>query len=306
MMAGIKTFDSAINVDPNGNEVVPIGRELQEQGYKVGIVTSVPFPHATPACAYANNVSRDDYQDISRDLLGLPSKVHPKAFRGMDVVIGCGWGEEKIDDRKKQGDDFIPGNVHLSASDLKQINVEHGGKYVVATRTTGERGKTVLDAAAERAARDGLRLFGFFGHQSGHLPYQTADGNFDPTRGATRIDVYTKEDIAENPTLADMTRAALKVVENNDKGFWLMIEAGDVDWANHNNNIDDSIGAVFSGEEAFEAVTEWVESNSNWDETAVIVTSDHGHYLVVTDPHALAGESTSPLEADGAASASDK
>ena len=42
-----------------------------------------------------------------------------------------------------------------------------------------------------------------------------------------------------------MTEAAISVLEQNERGFWLMVEAGDVDWANHNNNIDDSIGAVF-------------------------------------------------------------
>ncbi len=30
-----------------------------------------------------------------------------------------------------------------------------------------------------------------------------------------------------------------------------MVESGDVDWANHANNLDSSIGAVFAGDEAF-------------------------------------------------------
>jgi alkaline phosphatase len=66
-----------------------------------------------------------------------------------------------------------------------------------------------------------------------------------------------------------------------------MIEAGDVDWANHSNNIDNSIGAVLSGDEAFRTVTRWVESQSNWEETAVILTADHGHFFVLTDPQAF-------------------
>lgn len=51
------------------------------------------------------------------------------------------------------------------------------------------------------------------------------------------------EDITENPTPAEMTTAALTVLQKREKGFWLMVEAGDVDWANHDNNIDTSIGA---------------------------------------------------------------
>ena len=103
------------------------------------------------------------------------------------------------------------------------------------------------------------------------------------------MEVYKPEDVSENPTLAEMTSAALSVLEKNDLGFYLMIESGDVDWANHNNNIDDSIGAVFSGEKAFETVIDWVEKNSNWEETSVIVTADHGHLFVLDNPKVFTG-----------------
>ena len=291
MNSGVKTFNSAINVDHKGKQVTPIARDLQTQGFKIGVVTSVPISHATPACAYANNVNRNDYQDLSRDLLGLPSVAHRDALPGVDVLLGCGWGENDDDDRKKQGQNFVPGNKFLTASDFEKINVDNGGKYVVAERTANQSGADVLLLAAKQAVAKDQRLFGFFGHQGGHLPYQTADGKYDPTRGVRDADRYTPDEIKENPTLANMTNAAMDVLGKNEKGFWLMIEAGDVDWANHNNNIDDSIGAVFSGEAAFEAVTEWIETNSNWEQSAVIVTADHGHYLVLTDPKALTGRS---------------
>ena len=187
---------------------------------------------------------------------------------------------------------------------MEAIDVENGGKYRVAQRTADRKGKRILNRAANKAASEGNRLFGFFGHAGGHLPYQTADGNFDPTRGEKQADRYTPDEIKENPTLADMTDAALKVLGKGEQGFWLLIEAGDVDWANHNNNIDDSIGAVFSGESAFEAVVTWIEKNSNWNESAVIVTADHGHFLVVTDPKALTGQAGSSIvEVEAARSA---
>ena len=291
MCSGIKTYNSAINVDPEGKHVVPIARDLQEEGFSIGIVTSVPFSHATPASAYANNVTRNDYQDISRDMLGLRSVAHRRALEGVDVLLGCGWGEEKNDDRSKQGDNFVPGNKYISDKDLETIDAENGGEYVVAQRTAGIKGSVVLHRAAKRALQRRQRLFGLFGHKGGHLPYQTADGNYDPTRGVRDADRYEPEEIKENPTLADMTSAALEVLGENQRGFWLMIEAGDVDWANHNNNIDDSIGAVFSGESAFEAVTQWIEKNSNWEQSAVIVTADHGHFFVLDDPKVLTGRS---------------
>jgi alkaline phosphatase len=290
MCSGIKTYNAAINVAIDSKQVQPLARDLQEQGFGVGVVTSVPISHATPAAAYANNVERDDYQDLTRDLLGLPSIAHPEVpLSGVDVLLGCGWGENRDDEFEKQGLNYVPGNRYLAENDLKQIDVENGGRYRVVQRTPGQSGQDLLSAAAEDAAQGNLRLFGFFGIGGAHLPYQTADGRFDPTRGQGSADRYTPEDLAENPSLADMTRAALQVLPG-EKGrpFWLMIEAGDVDWANHNNNLDDSIGAVFSGDAAFQVVTEWVETHSNWDETLVIVTADHGHFLNVLQPEFLA------------------
>ena len=292
IFSGIKTYNSAINVDIKGAQVEPIARTLQKDGFLVGVVTSVPFCHATPAAAYANNLDRDDYQDLGRDLLGLPSVSHPEGLSGADVVIGCGWGELKPDDREKQGTDYLPGNKFLADEDLKRIDLEHGGKYAVAQRTKGQAGRAVLNQAADMAVQKNARLFGFFGITGGHLPYRTADGLYDPTRGEKYCDKYTPEDVAENPTLAEMTRSALHVLghrqaEGDHKGFWLMVEPGDVDWANHNNNIDDSIGAVLSGDAAFREIVSWIEERNCWDDSLVIVTADHGHFFNLTRPEIL-------------------
>mgnify|MGYP003349362012 FL=1 len=98
---------------------------------------------------------------------------------------------------------------------------------------------------------------------------------------------YSEADVEENPTLADMARTALDVLESRGP-FWLMVEAGDVDWGSHANNIDTAIGAVKSGDAAFQAVVKWIERHDAWADTAVIVTSDHGHLFVLTEPQAFA------------------
>ena len=67
-----------------------------------------------------------------------------------------------------------------------------------------------------------------------------------------------------------------------------MIEAGDVDWAMHDNNIDNTLGSIYDGDDAFRAVTDWCEAKSAWQDTVVLVTSDHGHYFVLENPRAFA------------------
>jgi alkaline phosphatase len=302
LCSGRKTYNDAINVDPGGRPLEPVARLLQRRGFAVGAVTSVPVSHATPACSYANNVSRDDYQDISRDLLGLPSVAHrDAALPGLDLLVGCGFGVdvERDDD---QGANFEPGNKYVAESTLRAIDAATGGRYRMALRTPGRRGRDVLAEAAADAVARGERLFGFFGTPPGNLPFRTADGRFDPVvlpeetrrtleglkRKYSPPLTYTPSDLAENPTLAEMTVTSLDYLSARGP-FWLMVEAGDVDWAAHGNNIDNCVGAIQSGDDAFDAAVDWIERHGGWDETAVIVTSDHGHMFVLTDPTAFAG-----------------
>ena len=42
-----------------------------------------------------------------------------------------------------------------------------------------------------------------------------------------------------------------------------------------------------SGDQAVRAIAEWVEENSSWDESLMIVTADHGHMLNLVKPEAL-------------------
>ncbi len=301
LCSGIKTYNASINVDPAGKHVEPLARQLQRNGFAIGVVTSVPISHATPACAYANNVHRSDYQDITRDLLGLKSISHPdKSLPGVDVLLGAGWGEDRLKD-SAQGANFNPAgkeeNRYLADADLKAVRATNDRPWTTVLRESGKSGSATLREAAQQAATQGTRLFGYFGVKKGHLPFQTADGRFNPTvsTGASLANLtvpvaaeeYSPADIAENPTLSDMASAALTVLSARSDRFWLMVEAGDVDWANHSNNLDDSIGAVLSGDAAFKTVTDWVEANGGWSDTAVLLTADHGHYLVLDKPEAL-------------------
>lgn len=291
MTSGIKTYNKAINVDVTGVAVEPIARTLQQKGFAVGVVTSVPISHATPACAYSNNVTRNDYQDLTRDLIGRPSVYNPDGLPGVDVLIGCGWGVDKDKDGA-QGKNYVPGNKYLTAEDLAAIDVANGGKYVVAQRTEGVEGTTVLNKGVAKAKANNQRLFGYFGVDGGHLPFQTADGNYDPVISVgnptpKKAEVYTEADLMENVKLRQMAVAAADVLNSRSDKWWLMVECGDVDWANHSNNIDDSIGAVLSGDDAFQGLVEWIDANGGWDETALILTADHGHYFTLKRPEAL-------------------
>jgi alkaline phosphatase len=72
-----------------------------------------------------------------------------------------------------------------------------------------------------------------------------------------------------------MTQAALNVLDNDPDGFVLMIEGGAVDWAAHGNQSGRMIEEQIDFDNAVEAVLNWIQANSNWGETVLIVTGDH-------------------------------
>jgi alkaline phosphatase len=295
--SGKKSYNNGINVDDDGSFVPTLFQRLQDQGWKVGTVTSVPFNHASPSAMYAHNVHRDDYQDLARDMLGLESVAqhsgHEPRHPGLDVVIGTGSGQAaSARGLTAQGKNAVAGSLYVTAADKAAVDARNGGKYVVAETEPGVHGGKALLAAAERAAAGGQRLFGLFGSKDlNHLPYRTADGRFDPSPDVDgTAERYSPSDLVEQPTLTDMTRAALTVLARDpSQKFALFVEAGDVDFALHKNNLDNAVGAVYSGDDAVKAVITWVEKFSNWDDSVLIVTADHGHYLVIDDVRAIAG-----------------
>jgi len=66
------------------------------------------------------------------------------------------------------------------------------------------------------------------------------------------------------PTLAEMTNAALNVLDDDPDGFFLMVEGGAVDWAAHSNQSGRTIEERIEFNHAIEAVLNWVKMNSNW------------------------------------------
>ncbi len=96
MISGIKSYNNGVNITDDGRIVTTLFHELQDQGWKVGTVTSVPFDHVSPAAMYAQDVDRDDYQDLAREMLGLPGilqQTRQVPLRpGLDVVMGTGFG----------------------------------------------------------------------------------------------------------------------------------------------------------------------------------------------------------------------
>ena len=142
-----------------------------------------PFDHcASPAAMYCQDVYRDDYQDLAREMLGLPGilqQARQAPLRpGLDVIMGTGFGV--ITNPKSlaaQGKNGVLGSLFITDADLAVVDVKNGGKYTVVQTEPGASGGQALKRAAGDAALRSTRLFGLFGRNGlDHLPFQTADG----------------------------------------------------------------------------------------------------------------------------------
>jgi len=104
---GNKTLSGVINMDPGKTKKFKtIAEYAKEQGMKVGVVSTVSLDHATPAGYYAKVPSRNNYYDISLQLVAS----------GFDYFAGGGFLQPKgkngdqldiIDLAKKNGYTFV-------------------------------------------------------------------------------------------------------------------------------------------------------------------------------------------------------
>ena len=95
---GRKTYSGMINVDITGaEEFETIAEKLHsQQGYKVGIISSVNLNHATPAAFYAHQASRNNYYEIGQEL--VDSGFEYFAGGGLKKVTGPNKDQESLYD----------------------------------------------------------------------------------------------------------------------------------------------------------------------------------------------------------------
>ncbi len=72
--------------------------------------------------------------------------------------------------------------------------------------------------------------------------------------------------------LSKSTKKALEVLSRNENGFFLMVEASQIDWGNHQNNIAYQTLEVVDFDDVIGEVLEYAQEDG---ETLVIVTADH-------------------------------
>ncbi len=289
---GFKTDDGNIAWAPgdppagNGTTIAEAARARKSMA--IGVVSTVQFSHATPAAFVSHNVNRNNYSEDRKNTGYTGACISEEIIQTVqpDVVIASGW----------------PGfggssTGYVSAADYAGLQAGSASPYDAfhfVERATGVSGDTTIAAAATAAISAGKKLFGLFGGSGGYWEHPVPSD----TPGSPSFAWTT----TENPTLAAAAEAALEVLESRGgtNGFFLMIEGGDIDWANHANDYSRMIGAMYNFELAAKKVVEYVNSSSNsldWSNTLVILTADHANSYMRFNPSKWLGKGDLPQQA---------
>ncbi|MDF2153087.1 alkaline phosphatase [Vibrio sp. CAU 1672] len=265
LATGHKTYNNAISVDYCGQPLKTITQVAKKHGRATGIVTSVQFNHATPAVFAANHTSRNDYSQLGTLML----------TSGMaDLIMGAGHPEFDMNGARRSTLNY----KYLSENDWHML--QQGALFPSGSAqpwTVIESKEAFQQLANNSSAAEIMHgpLFGLVQNDS------TLQQNRTNCTSEQATIAFGCPFTANVPTLKTMTKGAINYLSQNENGFFLMIEGGAVDWAAHANHTARIIEEQVDFNNAVQAVFDWVEAYSDWDETLLIVTTDHGNSYVL-------------------------
>jgi alkaline phosphatase len=305
LYTGTKSYNNAIGVDIYEKPLKTILKTAADQGKSTGLVTSVPIDHATPGAAAAN-VNRRIKYDLNAPKVSPLDNILQQQLRIYQPTVLLGGGHPLSNNKQPLLSGVEPDFTYISNQTYQILkNKPNNNVYNYTFLERGSQAASRLLATANRINpnRD-QRLLGLYGArgQNGNLPVSSASGDYSTT-GLDMFKVHStqglKPDIdrplaskqtnrqfirqerSANPTLTDLTTAALTVLNKDPQGFWLMVEGGDIDWSAHDNNLDNLIGTIQDFDRTVGVVLRWIESHGGWQQNQLIVTADHDHYFTL-------------------------
>ncbi|QFU09080.1 Alkaline phosphatase precursor [Rhodobacteraceae bacterium THAF1] len=249
MMAGIKTKAGVIGANENvtrgdcatleGNTVTPITKVAADMGKAAGVISTARITHATPASGYAQTVDRN--------------------FEAT-VPEGC---ESQVDIAQQLIDAMEVGTIHVAmGGGMRNFHADEGGRR--------EDGQNLIEIAQNELGAQ---------FASDMASFEAVDlESGDPILGLFEDSHMMYEaDREDEPSLAEMTGAAITALQaaGGENGFFLQVEAGRVDHANHGGNL----ARVVRDQQAFAEAVAMADEMTEDADTLIVVTADHEHAI---------------------------
>ncbi len=261
----------------DGNHYKTILEEVQERGYKTGLVTTSIITDATPASFAAHAQNRYCFVKGAKACSQFADTpiVDQMLDHNVDVMLGG-------------GKNLLPGTAVQGGS------VEQKAKGLGYTVVT-EREDLIKLAV-------GTKTFGVF--SNGHLPTEWVGPG---GKGADFLEVNGNREVifpkpaaceinpahAGIPKLEEMSKYAIDNLRVGGHGFFLVIEGASIDKAAHVSNPCGTIGEMLAFDRTVKMAVNYAKELGD---TAVIVTADHGQSTqVIYKPETYDG---SPIRRD--------
>ncbi|WP_404343003.1 alkaline phosphatase [Pseudoalteromonas mariniglutinosa] len=279
MASGVKTDVGVIGVSENiergncntvaGNELITTTELAEIKGLATGIISTARITHATPAATYAKSADRNwedvsdipveaieaGCEDIAAQLINFEKNLEARFVGvdvdGLEVVMGGGRRHFLPKDVVFNSADAVS-PVEGDRTDERDLTAEWQNMY--------PDGKYVMDQAGfDTLNANTKRVFALFNES--HMQYEADRSN----------------DIAGEPSLSQMTKKAIDILKNNEKGFFLTIESGRIDHAHHAGNAYNALNDTIELANAVKAAV----ANTDPNETLILVTADHSHVFTI-------------------------
>lgn len=241
---GKRALSETIGIDQYGNKAETILEKAKKLGKTTGLVSDTRITHATPAAFAAHQTHRSKENAIAVEL--LENEVDVMFAGGLRYWIPKEASDKKSDIHKKLKEQ-THGAIKIKSKRKDSRNLLNEAEA---------KGYKLAFTKQEMEAAQGDKLLGLFAYSA--IPY--------------RIDMNPDDAKRTTPQLKEMAVKAIDVLSKNEKGFFLMVESGLIDWTEHDNDAGAMLHELIRFDQTLEAIYAWAKGR---DDTLLIVTADH-------------------------------
>jgi len=261
---GTKSYDGAISVDVKGKPHATLLELAKKAGYKTGNVSTAELQDATPAVQVAHVTARSCYGPVAT---ATTCPTNAKENGGAGSIT-----EQLLDTRP---------DVSLGGGAKTFAETATAGRWKGLTlqQQAENRGYQIVDdldsLKAVKKADQNQPVLGLFA--PGNFPVRWTGPAATKAGGAQAPARCTENPAraASQPSLADMTRKSIQLLDKGSKkGFFLQVEGASIDKQDHAADACGQIGETLDLDEAVKVALDFAKKDKH---TLVIVTADHAH-----------------------------
>ena len=221
--------------------------KFRKAGKRVGLVTDTRITHATPA-AFAAHVTHRSREDlIAENLLAVAPDV--MLGGGVSYWIPSGYGGRRTE--------VLMGALGQRLQDFTRLRSRRRDDRNLLAEAE-KKGYCLALSRDEMLRCSGAKMLGLF------TPY-----HMPGALSGARSHSGEKQRL---PTLKEMAQTALKKLSERDEGFFLMVEAGLIDDAAHDNDAGTLLHELLNFDDVLSYLLEWTRGRND---TLLVLISDH-------------------------------